>query len=189
MVAGQYLRGRYMKARHGILGTRLRPDWVRVCRPAVTRRSRALNPNRVCGKYWSTQCPLFAALRSVMQQTFGEEKSHRGNGTRRFNRVTPSLIRVRADEGELQCSAHHRPFRDRAACFGESVRLRICPLFERTIRECDRRASPSDADGVLPKTFNWSAIIRYFPTYTLGNLIADAVVTMRRESVAGDLAG
>ena len=91
---------------------------------------------------------------------------------RAVNRVTPSLIRVEADEATYALHIILR-FELEQALIDGTLAVRDLPeAWNARFEEYFGIAVDNDADGVL-QDVHWSAgLIGYFPTYALGNLIA-----------------
>jgi carboxypeptidase Taq len=91
---------------------------------------------------------------------------------RGINRVTPSLIRVEADEVTYNLHVILR-FELEQAMLAGSIALRDLPeAWNTRMKEYLGVDVPDDARGVL-QDVHWSGgIIGYFPTYTLGNVMS-----------------
>ena len=89
-----------------------------------------------------------------------------------LNRVTPSLIRVEADEVTYNLHIMVR-FDIELALIEKRVQVKDLPdLWQEKMREYLGIVPERDADGVL-QDVHWSlGALGYFPTYTLGNLYA-----------------
>lgn len=89
-----------------------------------------------------------------------------------INRVTPSLIRVEADEVTYNLHILLR-FEIERGLFTDAVRVDDLPaVWNDKMREYLGIEPPDDRDGVL-QDIHWShGSFGYFPTYTLGNLYA-----------------
>ena len=107
---------------------------------------------------------------------------------RAVNRVTPSLIRIEADEATYALHIVLRFELEQQLIDGtlavsdlpEAWRERVAEYFKLTVED--------EADGVL-QDVHWSAgMIGYFPTYALGNLIAGQLWE-RAETEIDDLNG
>ena len=88
------------------------------------------------------------------------------------NRVQPSLIRIGADEVTYNLHIMLR-FELETGLLDGSLRVADLPaLWNERMDAYLGITPPNDADGVL-QDVHWSqALIGYFPTYTLGNLMA-----------------
>lgn len=104
----------------------------------------------------------FPALAGVDVETF----------YRAVNRVTPSLIRVEADEVTYNLHVLLR-FELERALLAEKVSTGELPdAWNAKMQEYLGVTPPDDKNGVL-QDVHWSgAMIGYFPTYTLGNLVS-----------------
>lgn len=91
---------------------------------------------------------------------------------RAINRVEPSLIRVEADEVTYNLHIFLR-FEIENLMLEGKVKIADLPeLWNSKMEEYLGIRPPDDADGVL-QDVHWSAgLIGYFPTYSLGNLLA-----------------
>jgi carboxypeptidase Taq len=91
---------------------------------------------------------------------------------RAVNRVTPSYIRVEADEATYALHVILR-FELEQGLIDGTIAVRDLPeVWNARFEEYFGIAVDNDADGVL-QDVHWSAgLIGYFPTYALGNLIA-----------------
>jgi carboxypeptidase Taq len=91
---------------------------------------------------------------------------------RAVNRVRPSLIRVEADEVTYNFHIFLR-FEIENLMLEGKVQVGDLPeLWNAKMEECLGIRPPDDADGVL-QDVHWSGgMIGYFPTYSLGNLLA-----------------
>ena len=89
-----------------------------------------------------------------------------------INQVSPSLIRVEADEATYNLHILIRFELEQALIAGDLSVADLPDAWNQQYRECLGVEPPSDADGVL-QDVHWSAgLFGYFPTYTLGNLAA-----------------
>ena len=130
--------------------------------------------------FWEHFYPRLRARFPGVLDDVGLEAFHRG-----INRVSPSPIRVEADEAtynlhimlrldlEIRMLEGTLAVRDLPAAWNESMRdyLGVVP--------------PDDARGVLQDVHWSSGSIGYFPTYALGNLIAAQLWEKIREDVPG----
>ena len=98
------------------------------------------------------------------------------------NAVTPSLIRVEADEVTYNLHIILR-FEIESGLFSGEFSVKDLPeIWNVKMHESLGITPPSDRDGVM-QDIHWSAgLIGYFPTYTLGNLYGPQFVeAMRRD--------
>ncbi|HBI46264.1 MAG TPA: carboxypeptidase M32 [Planctomycetales bacterium] len=104
------------------------------------------------------------------------------------NRVEPSLIRVKADEATYNLHILVRFELERALISGDLRAADVPAAWNEAYRRRLGVAPDNDAEGCL-QDGHWAAgLIGYFPTYTLGNVIA-AQLYARAEEELGDLAG
>ena len=107
---------------------------------------------------------------------------------RAVNTVTPSLIRVEADEVTYNMHIVLRFEIERAFMAGEVKVGDLPALWNQKMKEYLEIDVPQDADGVL-QDVHWSeGLIGYFPTYTMGNLYS-AQLRAKMKSDLGDFAG
>ncbi len=105
-----------------------------------------------------------------------------------FNRVQPSLIRVEADEATYNLHIIVRFELEQALISGDLSTDDLPDAWNERYANVIGVRSPSAADGVL-QDVHWSAgLFGYFPTYTLGNLIAAQLYETAHETL-GDLDG
>jgi carboxypeptidase Taq len=91
---------------------------------------------------------------------------------RAINRVEPSLVRVEADEVTYNLHIFLR-FEIENLMLEGKVRISDLPeLWNSKMEEYLGIRPPNDADGVLQDVHWSSGLIGYFPTYSLGNLLA-----------------
>jgi carboxypeptidase Taq len=102
---------------------------------------------------------------------------------RAANRVRPSLIRVEADEITYNLHVALR-FELEVALFEETLRPAELPeAWEAKTKELLGIEVPDDASGVL-QDVHWAAgAFGYFPTYSLGNVIAAQVWELARAAL------
>lgn len=103
-----------------------------------------------------------------------------------INEVTPSLIRVEADEATYNLHIILRFELEQGLLNNELTVADLPSAWNEKYRHYLSIDVPSDRDGVL-QDVHWSAaLIGYFPTYSLGNLYA-AQLYEQAESDLGDL--
>jgi len=99
--------------------------------------------------------------------------------------VRPSLIRVEADEAtyNLHVAARYEVERQ---LFAEQLTVDELPeAWDQAYRELLGVSAPSAADGVL-QDIHWAmGAFGYFPTYTLGNLIASQLFEAAEQAIPG----
>ncbi len=89
-----------------------------------------------------------------------------------FNRVQPSLIRVEADEATYNLHIIVRFELEQALISGELSTAELPFAWNERYTSVIGVSPPSAANGVL-QDVHWSAgLFGYFPTYTIGNLVA-----------------
>ena len=179
--------GTLHEAGHGIYEQGLRPDWYGLPPGSYASLGVHESQSRLWENMVGRSAPFWQHFAPLMQQTFGEkiapEQWHAA-----FNRVTPSLIRVEADEATYNLHIIVRFEIEQALVSGELSTADLPSVWNERYESVIGVRPPSDADGVL-QDVHWSAgLFGYFPTYTLGNLIA-AQLYDAAESSLGDLAG
>jgi carboxypeptidase Taq len=103
------------------------------------------------------------------------------------NRIEPSLIRVKADEVTYNLHILARFELERALIAGDLRAADVPAAWNEAYRRRLGITPANDAEGCL-QDGHWAAgLIGYFPTYTLGNVIA-AQLYARAEKDLGDLA-
>lgn len=114
--------------------------------------------------FWKHFTPT---INSIFSQTATPDQWHAC-----FNRVQPSLIRVEADEATYNLHIIVRFELEQALMSGELSTDDLPCAWNDRYASVIGVSPPSAADGVL-QDVHWSAgLFGYFPTYTLGNLIA-----------------
>ena len=89
-----------------------------------------------------------------------------------LNRVKPSLIRIEADEATYGLHIVIRFELEQELLHGQLSVAELPEAWNARVREYLGIEVPTNADGVL-QDVHWSAgLIGYFPTYSLGNMIA-----------------
>lgn len=102
------------------------------------------------------------------------------------NNVSPSLIRVEADEATYNLHVIIRFQLEQAVINGDLETDDLPAAWNQKYEEYLGITPPSDADGVL-QDVHWSAgLVGYFSTYSLGNLYASQFFDQAREDL-GDL--
>jgi carboxypeptidase Taq len=113
---------------------------------------------------------FFAHVQSAFPSQFagvGAEEFHRA-----VNRVEPSLIRVEADELTYDLHVLLRFELEREIVGGELALEDLPEVWNERMRSYLGVEVPNDADGVLQDVHWAGGSFGYFPTYTLGNVIA-----------------
>lgn len=88
------------------------------------------------------------------------------------NRVQPSLIRVEADEVTYNLHIMLRYELEKELITGSLAVSKLPEAWNDRMRTYLGITPPTDADGVMQDTHWASALIGYFPTYTLGNILS-----------------
>ncbi|MEM6855115.1 MAG: carboxypeptidase M32, partial [Planctomycetota bacterium] len=102
------------------------------------------------------------------------------------NRVSPSLIRVEADEATYNLHIMIRFELERALLKGDLTAAELPTAWNEKYRDYLGVDVPSDAQGCL-QDIHWSmGALGYFPTYTLGNLYSAQFFEAARAEL-GDL--
>ena len=115
-----------------------------------------------------------AVLAPRIAEAFGGEFAALDSETlfRVLNRVSPSLIRIEADEATYSLHIVLRFELEQELLDGQLSVADLPEAWNARVREYLGIEVPSDALGVL-QDVHWSAgLIGYFPTYALGNMIA-----------------
>jgi carboxypeptidase Taq len=103
-----------------------------------------------------------------------------------LNRVTPSLIRVHADEVTYNLHAMIRFELERALIAGGLAAADVPEAWRSAYREALGVAPANDAEGCLQDGHWADGLIGYFPTYTLGDVFA-AQLAARANAELGSL--
>ncbi|MEM1107505.1 MAG: carboxypeptidase M32 [Planctomycetota bacterium] len=102
------------------------------------------------------------------------------------NRVTPSLIRVEADEATYNLHIMIRFELERAMLKGEVNAAELPEAWNQKYRDYLGVEVPSDAQGCL-QDIHWSmGALGYFPTYTMGNLYSAQFFEAACEKLGGE---
>ncbi|TWT70175.1 carboxypeptidase M32 [Crateriforma conspicua] len=168
------LYGSMHEAGHGIYEQGLRADWFGL--PPGSYASLSVHESQ--SRLWENQVGRSRAFWQWLlpQATEVLDSSLEGVSADEFyfatNAVGPSLIRVEADEATYNLHIIIRFDLERQLIAGD-LSVDQLPEAWNARYESDLGIRPtSDADGVL-QDVHWSAgLFGYFPTYTLGNLIA-----------------
>src|SRR6266852_460202 len=91
---------------------------------------------------------------------------------RDVNRVQPSLIRVEADEVTYNLHIMLRYELEKELIMGSLAVSKLPEAWNDRMQTYLGITPPTDADGVMQDTHWASALIGYFPTYTLGNILS-----------------
>jgi carboxypeptidase Taq len=118
--------------------------------------------------------PFWQHYYPALQQTFPEQLGEVDLDSffLAVNTVEPSLIRVEADEATYNLHIMLR-FELEKALMEDTLAIKDLPAaWNDKMQEYLGVTPPNDADGVM-QDIHWSAgLVGYFPTYSLGNLIA-----------------
>lgn len=193
------LYGTLHEAGHGMYEQGLVPEWFGL--PPGSYVSLGIHESQ--SRLWENQVGRSRAfwqwLFPKAQEAFADALSGVDLDQLHFavNQVSPSLIRVEADEATYNLHILIR-FELEQALIGESLAISELPeAWNQQYRDCLGIDPPNHADGVL-QDVHWSAgLFGYFPTYTLGNLAAaqlfDAAQTqlgdLESAFAAGEFAG
>lgn len=167
------LYGSLHEAGHGMYEQGLPPDWFGL--PAGTYGSLGIHESQ--SRLWENQVGRSLGFVNLcvpeLRRIFGEQidfdaaAMHRG-----VNTISPSLIRVEADEATYNLHIMIRFDLERSLING-SLSVADLPQAWNSRYKSDLGLDvPSDTLGVL-QDVHWSAgLIGYFPTYTIGNLLS-----------------
>ena len=108
----------------------------------------------------------------MARQVFGNSLPDRESLVRRINRIGPSLIRVEADETCYNLHILLRYRLEKAMIEGSLEPKDLPDAWNEAFKKAFGIAVPSDQKGCLQDVHWGTGGIGYFPTYTLGNLIA-----------------
>ncbi len=130
-------------------------------------------------RFWQDYYPVlqehFPQLRRVDPDRF----------YRAVNRVQPSLIRVEADEVTYNLHIMLRYDLEKQLVAGALAVADLPEAWRERMHAYLGVTPPTDADGVLQDTHWASALIGYFPTYTLGNIISVQLFDAARRAHPG----
>src|SRR5216684_791503 len=101
------------------------------------------------------------------------------------NRVQPSLIRVEADEVTYNLHIMVRYELEKELVTGSLAVSKLPEAWNDRMQTYLGITPPTDADGVMQDTHWASALIGYFPTYTLGNIISVQLFDTARRAHPG----
>ncbi|MFG0286955.1 MAG: carboxypeptidase M32 [Rhodopirellula sp. JB044] len=179
--------GTLHEAGHGMYEQGLPQDWYGL--PPGTYASLGIHESQ--SRLWENlvgrTAEFWQCFTPLMRETFGENATPQ-QWHASFNRVTPSLIRVEADEATYNLHIIVRFELEQALIAGELTTDDLPAVWNERYESVIGVRPPSDADGVL-QDVHWSAgLFGYFPTYTLGNLIGAQLYAAAEKSL-GDLSG
>lgn len=161
------------EAGHGIYDQGLRTEWYGL--PPGTYVSLGIHESQsrmwenIVGRsreFWQFFLPLLKDAFPAAADTTVDDYYYA------VNSVSPSLIRVEADEATYNLHIIIRFELEQALVSGQLAISDVPEAWNAKYREYLGIEPPSDADGCL-QDVHWSgALIGYFPTYSLGNLYA-----------------
>ncbi|QDV68170.1 Thermostable carboxypeptidase 1 [Rosistilla carotiformis] len=182
------LYGTLHEAGHGIYDQGLRGDQFGL--PPGTYVSLGIHESQ--SRMWENMVgrslPFCQHFYGELQRTFPEALSDVDVNAFHFavNTVEPSLIRVEADEVTYNLHIIIRFELEQALISGDLKPKDLPEAWNQKYQEYLGITPPNNADGVL-QDVHWSAgLLGYFPTYTLGNLIAAQLFDAAGEAL-GDL--
>jgi carboxypeptidase Taq len=125
--------------------------------------------------YWQGQ---FNTLRIAFPEKYGGDTRPEGFA-RALNRVTPSLIRIEADEVTYNLHIIIRFEMEKAMVNGEVSIESLPSVWNQKYKTYLGIEPPTDSKGIL-QDIHWTSGFGYFPTYTLGNLYAAQIAAALR---------
>jgi carboxypeptidase Taq len=160
------------EAGHGLYDQGFDPDYEDT--PIAQAPSLGLHESQ--SRLWENlvgrSMPFWRRYTPVMHEVFGD--AMRGAAPedvyRQVNRVTPSLIRVEADEVTYNMHILVRFELELALLRGELAPADLPGAWNEAYRRRLGVTPPHDGDGVLQDVHWSSGAFGYFPTYTIGNL-------------------
>ncbi|MFN2282771.1 MAG: carboxypeptidase M32, partial [Anaerolineales bacterium] len=102
-----------------------------------------------------------------------------------INKVEPSLIRVEADEATYNLHIMLRLELEIALMEGDLKVADLPTAWNDRMNDYLGVVPPDDADGVLQDVHWSSGILGYFPTYSLGNLVANQLWEKINQDIPG----
>lgn len=102
-----------------------------------------------------------------------------------INKVEPSLIRVEADEATYNLHIMLRLELEIALMEGDLKVADLPTAWNDRMKDYLGVVPPNDADGVLQDVHWSSGILGYFPTYSLGNLVANQLWEKINQDIPG----
>ena len=180
------LYGAMHECGHGLYEAGIAPA-LRAPRSATASRSACTSRRAGCGRTWSA-----AGGRSAGSWPAASAALYGGGAApdaealfRAVNKVSPSYIRVEADEATYGLHVILRFELEQELIEGRLPVAELPQEWNRRFHEMFGLEVTDDADGVL-QDVHWSAgLIGYFPTYALGNLIAGQLWARVHDEVAG----
>lgn len=129
--------------------------------------------------FWRYYFPILRAFFPEQLEGVSLADFHRA-----INKVEPSLIRVEADEVTYNMHIFVRFELEKALMTGELAVADVPEAWNARYEEYLGITPPNDADGCL-QDIHWShGTIGYFPTYTLGNLMAAQIYAQAKAEIA-----
>jgi carboxypeptidase Taq len=129
--------------------------------------------------FWRAFFPRLQAIFSTQLRSVALEDFYRA-----INRVSPSLIRVEADEITYSLHIVLRFEIERAMLEGELSPADLPEVWREKMKEYLGLDVPDDRDGCM-QDIHWAwGMIGYFPTYTLGNLYSVQFFDQARRDIS-----
>ncbi len=186
--AASALFGVMHEAGHGLYEQGLDPEQLGM--PAGQACSTGMHESQ--SRLWENQIgrsrPFWEHLFPILRDHFPQACTglELEDWLKRINRVSPSLIRVEADEVTYNLHILLRFEIERALLEGELTVAQLPAAWNQKMEAYLGLTPPDDAKGVL-QDIHWSfGGFGYFPTYSLGNLYAAQIFEALRADV-GDL--
>jgi carboxypeptidase Taq len=124
--------------------------------------------------YWQGQ---IGALRAAFPERYNDVQP--AVFARALNRVTPSFIRIEADEVTYNLHIIIRFEMEKAMVNGEISIESLPGMWNQKYKDYLGIEPPTDSQGIL-QDIHWTSGFGYFPTYTLGNLYAAQIYAALR---------
>ena len=173
------------EAGHGLYDQGFDPDYEDT--PIAQAPSLGLHESQ--SRMWENlvgrSLPFWRRYTPVMHEVFGEAMHGAGPDDvyRQVNRVTPSLIRVEADEVTYNMHILVRFELELALLRGDLAAADLPGAWNDAYRRRLGVTPPHDGDGVLQDVHWSSGAFGYFPTYTIGNLYSALLWGRIREDI------
>jgi carboxypeptidase Taq len=126
--------------------------------------------------YWQGQ---FDSLRATFPERYGDAQPEAF--ARALNRVSPSLIRIEADEVTYNLHIIIRFEMEKEMVNGEVSIESLPSVWNQKYKDYLGIEPPTDSQGIL-QDIHWTSGFGYFPTYTLGNLYAAQIAAALRKA-------
>lgn len=180
--------GTLHEAGHGMYEQGLRSEWYALppgqyCSLGIHESQSRMWENLVgrSEAFWQYFYPLAQSCFPDALSDIDQSQFHRA-----VNEITPSLIRVEADEVTYNLHIIIRFELERSLIDGDLDVADLPSAWNQKYQQALGITPPDDASGVL-QDVHWSAgLIGYFPTYSLGNLYASQFFDAAAEQL-GDL--